>query len=452
MERAVFPRYHIGESLQPSCLRILGMTGAKDKVEAYGFVRKHGALFDWGQEEWELNFAQLPEGLRYGWQVIRAEFDKVLLDHAREQGATVREGTEVLEFRFDGETPRSAVFRESGDGSSPSELAFDFLVDASGRAGLMATRYLKSRRFPESFQNVAIWGYWRGARKLDHGPENAIAVCSVPYGWLWAIPLHDGTTSIGLVTHKATFKEKREERGGLRQLLLDAVADNSMVARLAEPGELEGEIKVEQDYSYTSDRFSGPGYFMVGDAACFLDPLLSTGVHLATFSAMLAAAGVATIARGEMEAEAVRFFYDGSYRAAFLRLMVLVSSFYETYAGQKSYFWEAQSLSRNDWSGADVKAAFVNIVAGMEDLRDTEHATEYAVAKVVRDLRSVMDDPGAVGQMSVVERERFLAKADLMRTLFHGSLAVSPQSAVGGLYVTAQPRLGLARVDQPTAV
>src|SRR5262249_49872593 len=120
-----------------------------------------------------------------------------------------------------------------------------------------------------------------------------------------------------------------------------------------------------------ADTLAGPGYFIVGDAACFIDPLLSTGVHLATHSAMLCAASIASIERGEVtEQQAITFFQE-SYRRTYLRLMVVVGGLYQQYNGKETYFWQAQQLTDRDYNdhGAMIDA-FLYVVSGIEDQKD----------------------------------------------------------------------------------
>ena len=86
LERSHFPRYHIGDSLLPSILQILDLLGAREKMEKMGFQRKQGAYLEWGQERWGLNFGELSGNCTYAFQVERADFDKMLLDHAQSRG------------------------------------------------------------------------------------------------------------------------------------------------------------------------------------------------------------------------------------------------------------------------------------------------------------------------------------------------------------------------------
>ncbi|MFJ9822754.1 NAD(P)/FAD-dependent oxidoreductase [Streptomyces sp. NPDC101160] len=164
--------------------------------------------------------------------------------------------------------------------------------DAAGRAGPLTACQLRTRRFHDAFRNVAAWGYWRDAEPAPDAPEGAIRLYSLPdHGWFWT--LHDGTLSVGLVTDKHSFAEGRRALGGTEALYADRLERTPALARLLADADRVTDLRVESDYSYVADRFCGPGWYAAGDAACFLDPLLSTGVHLALYSGMLAAASVA---------------------------------------------------------------------------------------------------------------------------------------------------------------
>ncbi len=439
IEKEVFPRYHIGESLLPSCLEILDLIGAREKIEAYGFQRKEGGYFEWGDESWELDFTKLRHP--YSFQVIRSEFDQLLLEHAKSQGVKVYEGTEIRSLTFDGERPCSAIWAQGLDDTNTGEISFDTLVDATGRAGVMGMRYLKNRHYHDAFQNVAIWGYWKEAGRMSFAPYGAIAVGSVPDGWFWGIPLHDGTMSVGLVLHKTTFKEKRQQDKSLEQIYFDAMNECPLILDLVKSGTfVSKQMKAEQDYSYMSDKISGPGYFMVGDAACFIDPLLSTGVHLATHGSMLAAASIASMIRGEVTEEQALHFYEHSYRHAYLRLMVIVSGLYQQYKGKANYFWQAQQLTHNDYSDASaLNEAFLFVVSGIEDQKD------------IVDLPKELPIDSLAGQLPTAEAERAKAMYQVYHKVFLRS-SMSNETAIEGMYVATQPRLGLALAQNAQAM
>jgi flavin-dependent dehydrogenase len=400
--------------------------GAREKVEKYGFLRKHGAYYEWGTESWSLAFGALIGEYKYSWQVVRPEFDNILLENARDHGVDVRQQTTIREVIFEGDVPRAALYSD-GSGQELKTMTFDYLIDASGRAGVIA-RQFKSRRFHEIFKNVAVWGYWEGAKKLDRGPEGAIAICSVPGGWFWGIPLHDGTMGVGLVTSKERFLAERERLGSMEAVYGNDLKECERITDLLENAKQVTPLRLEQDYSYVSEVFAGPQFYVVGDAACFIDPLLSSGVHLATFSALLAAAAIASTARGEISVEQARAFYETSYRNCYERLMVVVSMFYDSYRGRDSYFFKAQNLTRGERHQLHLDSAFLHIISGVEDLADAEEAAFDLVTSKLAEAGG--GDPLAGYGIAKKERD---------------DVPWTPDLAIGGMYLVTDP-LGLREV------
>lgn len=448
VDRAIFPRYHIGESLLPICQDVFELLGVKEEVAACGFPKKYGSYFEWGKEQWEINFADAQGRPVHGYQVEREAFDHLLLENAKRHGVRVFEGVEIRDLTFDGDRPRQATWVEAGNSSQKGEIVFDYLVDASGRTGIMSTRYLKNRHYNESFQNVAVWGYWKGTKPIPRGPQGGIAIVSVPQGWFWAIPQRDNIMSIGLVIHKSVFQEKRKQAGSLEQLYADAVRECEMIAGLVEPATFISEIMVEQDYSYSAEKVAGPGYFITGDAACFLDPLLSTGVHLAMFSAMLVAASLSSILHEEVEEAEAQNFYAHSYQMTYLRFLILVAGLYQQYRGNSSYFWDAQQLSRNDYSEADLNYAFMNIIGGLEDLKDAERGSGqhilHQTTSLYQDCIALMQKRQEWAKLTAKEREEALRKVRQFNAMQERP-SLTPETAVEGLYVERYPRLRLAK-------
>lgn len=434
LEREVFPRYHIGESLLVALNHVFDHLGLREKLEAHGFQKKTGAFFEWGEERWLFDWTRLPGTYNASWQVKRSEFDQLLLEHAKEQGVKVYEGHAVRSLAFEGDRPVRATWAQVSGGDATGVIEFDHLVDASGRSGIMANRYLRSRRHNESFQNIAVWGYYRGVKHPDVGLTGPILVGSVPEGWTWCIPLHDGTTSVGLVVHEKYFQERRKTATP-EEIYHDGIGRSRLARDTIAGAELVSPIRVEGDYSYLSTVLAGPGYFLSGDSAAFLDPLLSSGVHLATYSGMLAAACISGIVRGDIpEDDAVRF-YTTCYREHYLRWMLMVSTFYDQNSGKETYFWEAQRLSTGDFNAGDAKLAFTNVVAGLEDLKEAEH-TEL-LAEVSARMREQLSHAAPEG-----DHENPSLSNDLLR---HEDIICLPTAL--GYRVVTEPRLGIARVS-----
>lgn len=422
LEQEHFPRYHIGESLLPSCLPVLDLLGVRGKIEAHGFKRKGGAYFAWGSEQWELRFNEL-FGTEYSWQVVRSEFDNLLLEHSRENQVDVQEGVAVKKVHFDEAGRAVSAAWERTDRSESGTIAFDYILDASGRAGLLATKHHSSRRLHDVFKNVALWGYWKGAKPLEQGPEGAIGVCSIPHGWLWEIPLHDDRVSVGAVISKEHLREQQAQGVELAKIYHDKLAESELVTDLLEKAELVTEVKAETDYSYVTENFGGPGYLLAGDAACFLDPLLSTGVHLAMFSALLAAATITSVLRETVPEQEALAFYEKAYRTSYERLLIVVSLFYQNYRGRDEQFYRAQKLTAGEKHRLNLHEAFLHIVTGVEDLAD---AQERAFDRVADALAPEGVPLGVHGEDMLVGPN-------------------SPERALSGLYLSTEPTVEILR-------
>jgi flavin-dependent dehydrogenase len=404
LERAHFPRYHVGESLTPSTRTVLDLIGLSDRLDVEGFQVKRGGVFSWGTDRWVVDWSELFGSHVRSWQVDRALFDRILLENAVKEGAVVDHGVAAKQVVFDAGRP-VAVGCARDDGEAFVLDDFDFLVDASGRSGLLSARHLRNRRPNPLFRNVAIWGYWVNAGRLPRTPEGGINVVSSPDGWYWVIPLAGGRASVGLVSPKDTFTAHRARHRSLDDLYRALIARSpDMAGLLRDAGQLSG-VRVESDYSYAADEFSGPGYMIVGDAACFLDPLLSTGVHLAMYSGLTAAAAIASLSRGETAEPAALGFFEYAYRRSYTRLLALVGSMYQRYENQDGFFRTAERLVHATGRTPGV-APLGEIIAGLSDLREatrpaTRVLTEDLAAEAYRaqspggrpDLSPLRDDP-----------------------------------------------------------
>jgi flavin-dependent dehydrogenase len=441
-ERAQFPRYHIGESLLPSCLEILDLIGARDLIERSGFQFKNGAVLDWKGERWELSFGELMGRHTYAYQVEREKFDTLLLEHASTSGATVMEGLTVQSLEFEGERPVAALL-SGPDG--PQRIEFDYLIDASGRRGVMATQYLENRSYPEEFKNIAVWGYWKDTARLPDGRDGAIAVGSIPGGWIWGIPLSGDTMSVGVVLHRDVYACEMADGRTLKEIYVDALAKSDFIGGLLADGRMVSDLKVEQDYSYSSDRFSGPGYLMIGDAACFLDPLLSTGVHLAMYSAMLGAASLTSVLNGTFGEREAFDYFEKSYRNAYTRFFIFVESFYRM-KGRDSYFAKAADLSSYQADKDRMQTSFLNLVSGLEDVALAEHSKEHLIGEMKRRISENLDMRSDKTRLTDLVKTGAAAENAKFFDTIEGLTCLSPDHAISGVYVETSPQVHLARV------
>ena len=335
LERERFPREHVGESLLPASIPILEQIGVMPEIERAGFVTKHGATLVWGAdpEPWSWYFADDPGQRPTSFQVVRSEFDDILLKNAGKHGVEVIEEAQVLDVVFENERATGAVYLHEG---SEKEMSARFVVDASGQAALLS-RKLGLLEWDTHFNNLAVYGYFKNARHLDSPNDGNIFIEAFEHGWLWKIPLHIGMDSVGAVVDKDVAHERLRELGS-DGFLKKQIADAPHISELLENAELVGESRVVRDWSYKSTQFSGDGYILVGDAACFVDPLFSSGVHLALGSASLASTYVQTVLKDPSSRSQADQTYRDIYEKQYQYFHLTAQLFYGTNRTADSYF------------------------------------------------------------------------------------------------------------------
>ena len=301
-ERERFPRFHIGESLIPETYWVLQRLGMLPKMRRSHFVKKHSVQFVSASGKQSAPFYfhdNKPHECSQTWQVVRSEFDQMLLDNAREQGVTVHEGVHVLDVLFDGDRAVGVRVRDA-DGSR-REVSASVVVDASGQAALLQNRF-RLRLWDPVLNKGAIWTYWQGAYRDTGKDEGATLVLQTTdrRGWFWYIPQHDDIVSVGVV---APFDQLFKGRNGHEQTYHEEVARCPAVGqRIAGARRVAGYFAT-RDYSYRSKQVAGDGWVLVGDAFGFLDPLYSSGVLLALKSGEQAADAIAEgLASGDTSA------------------------------------------------------------------------------------------------------------------------------------------------------
>ena len=243
-------------------------------------------------------------------------------------------------------------------------IAARFVVDASGRAAIIS-RKLRTQTLDPFFQNLAVYGYYRDARHLDPPNDGNIFIESYEHGWLWKIPLHTGLSSVGAVVDQQVGQQGLREHGATG-FLEAQVALAPHLRELLAGATLERPAQVERDWSYSSSAFAGEGYVLVGDAACFVDPLFSSGVHLALGSAALAATYVTSALNDPPSRPRAAELYQAAYERQYRYFHLTAQLFYGTNRTADSYFWEARRLFA-DQLGEDAvtpREAFVRVVGG----------------------------------------------------------------------------------------
>ena len=291
-ERERFPRFHIGESLIPETYWVLKRLNMLEKMQRSHFVKKYSVQFvnATGKQSAPFYFwDNKPHECSQTWQVVRSEFDTMMLANAREHGVDAHEGVHVLEVLFDGDRATGIRIKEA-DGTRRDVFA-KVVVDASGQAALLQNRF-KLRLWDPVLNKGAIWTYWQGAYRDTGRDEGATMVLQTPdkQGWFWYIPLHDNTVSVGVVApFDYLFKGRKDHEKTYNE---EVARTPAVKQRIAAATRVTGYF-VTRDYSYRSKQVAGDGWVLVGDAFGFLDPLYSSGVLLALKSGELAADAIA---------------------------------------------------------------------------------------------------------------------------------------------------------------
>jgi flavin-dependent dehydrogenase len=287
-ERERFPRFHIGESLIPETYWVFQRLGMLEKMKNSPFVKKYSVQFVNAMGKLSAPFYfhdNKPHECSQTWQVIRSEFDLLMLNNAREHGVDAQEGVRVLDVLFDGN--RAIGVRIQPSDGPPRDVHARVVVDASGQSTMLQNRF-KLRLWDPILNKGAIWTYWQGAYRDTGRDEGATLVIQTTnrLGWFWYIPQHDDTVSVGVV---APFDYLFKGRGNHEQTYIEEVERCSAVQQRLAGGKRAAGYFATKDYSYRSKEVAGDGWVLIGDAFGFLDPLYSSGVLLALRSGEMAA-------------------------------------------------------------------------------------------------------------------------------------------------------------------
>lgn len=301
-EMSRYPRFHIGESLNPQTLRIADRLGVTSKLQESGFVLKLGAIAESADNECYLHFfhGHTFNPRPYSYQVERAKFDQILLENAREKGVEVEEPSRVVDVSFAPEVQTISFVREN---KAEQRCQARLVVDASGR-----TRYL-ARRFdlhlPDAKINTeGVFAHFRGVPRDDPPFEGYFRALLFKDGWFWFIPLAGGIMSVGVVVNGEGLIPSR---GPLEERFNSMIAASPKVARRMKDAVRISPVYRQGEMAYDSTRYSGDGFILVGDAAFFLDPVFSTGVYAGMHGAEFAAqAAHESLRRGDVSASAFR--------------------------------------------------------------------------------------------------------------------------------------------------
>ena len=416
LDRSEGPRHHVGESLLPGLLPVLRELGVFEKIDAAGFPRKLGATYVWGlgRKPWDNDFTgesirsildrfgSLPDSLPYAWQVRRSRYDQILIEHAAENGVEVRRGVRALAPIEEGDRILGVRVR-AGDGSAA--LHCGLLADCSGQEGFLS-RHRRIRAYNPDLKNVAAFGYFKGAawrdRYTGHPDKTRIFVCSTRRGWFWYIPIDKDVVSVGLVT--AADQVKREGIKDLRAMYLEELGRCRELQSLLRGARLipdfDGSGKdffTHSDWSYLNVSAAGPGWLAAGDAAVFVDPILSAGVMLAHVGGHRAAYTV--LSHWAESAPPMRELlwrdYNAFCREAAAAHLAMALHWYGNDRNARSWRARAGRLQRALLPvRVSDRKAFILLTAGLAQRFDAPQAVEGA-----------RGDPGILDEVACLDRE-----------------------------------------------
>jgi FADH2-dependent halogenase/halogenation protein CepH len=323
LERAYMPRFHIGESLIPGACAVLEQLGVLDQIRAEDFPDKHGAEFcSVIGFNTRVPFECQGAGRHpQAYNVERAAFDKILLDNARAQGATVIEGAAVESIEFEDGRAVGVTYRVDAE---VCDARAGYVIDAAGRASKIAKMFGLRTKI-DKLRMLAVFKHYAGFDDANHlGVAGDLQIGQHRDGWVWAIPIRSDVISVGAVMPEEIYAAGQPEA-----LFHEHVARLKRITTRIEGAEPTGGVRVARDYSYYSDTIAGPGWLMVGDSACFLDPLFSGGVTLALTTGVRAGEVVSDLlSNPEDEAEALEH-YSNFVKTGYDMYQRLIRAYYD---------------------------------------------------------------------------------------------------------------------------
>ncbi|MEX1257209.1 MAG: NAD(P)/FAD-dependent oxidoreductase [Gemmatimonadota bacterium] len=354
IDKQMHPRAHVGESMVTATTRVFKEIGFLETMEREKFPRKYGASWHptTTKGEYAIWFKEFPQpGIDqdYTYHVDRSRFDLLLLRHASELGSRVLQGAQVKGVQFeDGFASGVTVSIEGEEVTLPAKI----VVDASGRSTVLGSQ-LRLKKNDPIFDQFALHAWYEDVSRGSGPTADFIHIYFLPVerGWAWQIPITDTVTSMGVVTEKSVFKKSR---GRSEEHFEEMVASNPDLQEAMAVARRINDLKAEGDYSYSMSSFAGNGWLLVGDAARFVDPIFSSGVSVAAYSAKFASEAIAAaLEKGDLSASAF-LEYETKLRAGvevwyeFIRLYYKLLHLFTWFIDKKEYRLQVLQLLQGD--------------------------------------------------------------------------------------------------------
>jgi halogenation protein CepH len=310
-------------------------------------------------------------------------------------GVDAREGCSVTGV-LEGDGRVCGVSYVDADGQA-GQIHARYVVDASGNKSSFYKQAGGSREYSEFFRSLALFGYFEGGKRLPPPNSGNILSAAFDSGWFWYIPLSETLTSVGAVVRRELASKIQRDPEGAYQALIDEcplISDYLGNAKRVRDGQY-GKLRVRKDYSYHSTKFWRPGLILIGDAACFVDPVFSSGVHLATYSALLAARSINSVLANLVDEHTAFREFELRYRREYGVFYEYLMCFYDMHVSENSYFWMARKVTKDTSSEL---ASFVHLVAGISSgeaaLADADTLTQRFKGRS-REFSSAVDEQAA---------------------------------------------------------
>lgn len=387
LEADEHPRVHVGESLLPGIVPILERMGALAEVEAAGFTPKSGTThWRWGvTPAWDLWFADT-DMYDHAWLVERGRFDEILFDAAGRAGATCHEHAAVRELLWEGERLVGVKWRRRGEEEVQVARAA-WTVDASGQAALVA-KALGLRGMIDGLQHQASWAHFENAGRLPAPREHQALFVAERDHWLWLFPLSPTRASVGVVRLDPGEEQGDEVRS---ERFMAAVRGSELFNNVLGAAERVTPVRTQRDWSYRMSRVAGDGWLLVGDAAGFIDPVLSTGVFLAMHAGFHAAE---LLLRGEAVAQR----YQRHHAELFEDLLRMVRFYYQQTLSREDYFWESKRILMREDTELRPQKAFLILTSGLVRNLAFDAVVSQAEARRAAAVGMVgVEDPAVLG-------------------------------------------------------
>jgi flavin-dependent dehydrogenase len=362
VERARHPRFCVGESLLPATLRTWRELGLVERFEKAGFLRKYGAYFCFedGRRPEYFHFADASRAVgEHAYEVPRAAFDQLLWEAALEAGVNGVDGTSVRDVIFDGSRATGAELRLP-DGSDV-RVGARLVADCSGRSTLLG-RKLGTRERDPRLDKVALYCHYDDVIRSTGRDAGTIAIIATPFGWMWLIPFTGGAASVGALVDGPWFGERR--KAGVRDEAIwgEILAGVPAVSRRLAGAVRTRPVEASADFQYRVRRLAGDGWVAIGDAGAFLDPVFSSGVHLAVTGARRAGRAAATALAGGRLPRARDFArYARRTRASLWVYSRFITSWYDP-AFRQVFMRPPRGRAGVEW----LKREVISVLAGAE--------------------------------------------------------------------------------------